>query len=114
MRTDTNGQRILLSVTRPLALSGKVCQSLYLNLYPLCLHKPKAQFLLYMVEMIHKIGKPEISPVIKYLHKKGILEVHESKVKTLGWEWESPFHCITISLLKSLVADLKVRREEHS
>ena len=24
MRTDTNGQRILLSVTRPLALSGKV------------------------------------------------------------------------------------------
>ena len=28
MRTDTNGQRILLSVTRPLALSGKVWQGL--------------------------------------------------------------------------------------
>ena len=28
MRTDTNGPRILLSVTRPLALSGKVWQGL--------------------------------------------------------------------------------------
>ena len=28
MWTDTNGQRILLSVTRPLALSGKAWQSL--------------------------------------------------------------------------------------
>ena len=41
-----------------------------------------------MVDIIYKMGKCKISPVIKYIHIKGMIiyGVHERLVEILPWE----------------------------